>query len=501
MSYKHGVYGAVADTYEATSVAQGTIPAYIGSAPIHRINTNGSSGFKYSDYVNKPILINSFREAKELGLYSENWAAYTLGEVLHAHFMNGESSAAPIILVNVLNPEADTADSATTKTVTMKKVGTKFIGYIEDPLCLIDNIALTIAETIASKHTVTYYYDGDKVVIEAEVTLASGKENTTNFTAEATYTQIAFTADKFTADVVDDALNCLDYCEQNIGLIPNIIAAPGISEIPTLHALMVQKAIDKLAGKWNVVVLSDIPSDTVTTYEAAETWKEENNYDSKLEKVFFPKLAYGDKVYHYATVAAYMMQNIDTQNSDVPYVSISNKELFCDRAVVGTGDTLQTLQISEQKANDLNKVGITTVNVIKRNLRVWGSHMGNYDHLNVGSIAPENRFDASVRMSMYILNYLQNQYINEIDESFSRKDVDSIVNGIQTWLDSLVNDNMLLYATVSFNNESNSDEAIANGDFVFDLQVTYSVIAKSITFKLQYTSAGLVALTTDGGEA
>ena len=498
MSYKHGVYGIAADTYEATSVAQSTIPAYIGSLPIHRIKAVAGSDFNYSDYVNKPILVTSFRQARELGLYSDDWATYTLCEALHAHFMNGVNSVAPIILVNTLNPETDVNEEAGTATVLMKKVGTKFIGYIEDPLCCIDNIALTIEDSVGvDSQNATYTYEGDKVVIEAAVTFDTGKEDTVSFTANATYAKIEFTSAKFTDTAIEAALNCLDYSEQLTGVVPNIIAAPGISEIPKLHALMVQKAIDKIAGKWNCIVVSDIPAATVKTYEAAKTWKATNAYESKHDKVYFPKLAYVDKIYHGSTIGAYMMQSIDTQNGDVPYVSSSNKELFCDRAVVGENETFQ---ISEQKANELNQAGITTVNVIKRGLRLWGAHMANYDYPTIDNIAPEDRFDTSVRMYKYILNYLQNQYINEIDESFTRKDVDSVVNSIQTWLDSLVNDGMLLFATVSFNNESNSDEAIANGDFVFDLQVTYSVVAKSITFKLQYTRTGLVTLTTDGGE-
>lgn len=496
MSYKHGVYGTAAETYEPTNVAQSTIPAYIGSLPVHRINANGSSDFNYSDYVNKPILLSSLREAKDLGLYSDNWDAYTLCEAIHAHFMNGTSSVAPIILVNTLNPTTDIAGEAKSATVVLKRAGTKFVGYIEDPLCCIANIALAISDEVdVASQNATYRYDGDKVVIEANVTFNEGSEGMASFSANATYTQIDFSADKFTASAIDKALESLDYCEQVCGVVPNILVAPRISEQPVLHALLVQKAIDKIAGKWNIVVLSDIPAE-VMQYSSAAQWKADNGYNSKHEKVFFPKLAYGDKIYRASTIGAYMMQSIDTSNDNVPYVSISNKEVFCDRAVIGSN---MTLQISEQKANDLNKVGITTVNIINRRLRLWGAHMANYDYNSIASIAPEDRFDVSVRMSKYILNYLQNQYINEIDESFTRKDVDSIVNGIQTWLDSLVNDGMLLYATVSFNNESNSDEDIANGDFTFDLQVTYSVLAKSITFKLQYTSAGLVALTTTGG--
>lgn len=498
MSYLHGIYGNVAVTNTSTELTQGTIPAYIGSAPIHRINSTGVSDFDYSKYVNTPILISSLREAKEMGLYSDDWKTYTLCEAIHAHFMNGlQAAVAPIIIINMLNPDTDVEASAGTATVTMKKSGTRFVGYINDPLCCIKDIALTIAEGVGvTDHTTVCHYEGDKIVIEAEVAFSSGKENTASFTATATYTQIAFDAEKFTESAMTTALEALDSCEQICGYIPNIIAAPSLSEIPALHSLMVQKAMDKIAGKWYAVCVSDIPA-TVKTYEEAKAWKAANSYEAKYDKVCWPLLGYADKVYHMSTIAAYMMQYTDTQNGDIPYVSISNKVLFCDRAIVGENETLL---LSEQKANDLNQVGITTVNIVKRGLRLWGAHMANYNHSNLGSIAAEDRFDTSIRMMMYLLNYLQNQYINEIDEAFSRKDVDSIVNGIQTWLDSLVNDGMLLYASISFNNESNSDEDIANGDFTFDLQVTYSVIAKSITFKLQYTSAGITTLLSDGGE-
>lgn len=492
MSYKHGIYGTVAVTNNPTGFSQSTIPAYIGSAPVHRIGSN-----KVSDYVNKPFVVSSLREAKELGLYSDDWNTYTLCEAIHAHFMNGAQSVAPIILVNVLNPETDTESKAGTATVTMKKMGTKFVGYINDPLCISDGIALTATSADGvTIGTVTYKHDGDTVVIEAEVTLASGKEATSSFTANATYNKIGFTDEKFTKTAVEAALSSLDYCEQLTGYIPNIIAAPGISDKPELHSLLVQKAMDKLSGKWNFIVLSDIPK-TNETYAAAIDWKAKNAYGSKYDKVFWPAVAYGDKVYHMSTIGAYMMQYMDTQNSDVPYVSISNKPIFCDRAVVGA--TNSTLLISEEEANGANQVGITTVNSVKRGLRMWGAHMANYNYATVGDIASEDRFDTSIRMMMYILNYLQYQHINEIDSSFTRKDIDSIVNSVQTWLDSLVNDGMLLYAAISFNNESNSDADIANGDFEFDLEVTYSVIAKSITFKLQYTSTGIVNVLNDGG--
>lgn len=487
MSYKHGIYGNAVATNNATDVSQGTIPCYIGSAPVHRIGATN-----VADYVNKPFLVSTLREAKEMGLYSDDWNTYTLGEVLHAHFMNGSQQVAPILLINVMDPETAVASKTHSATVSMRKSGTKFVGSVKDPLCILPDVTLTAEGEGITVTSVKCCYDGDTVIFEAESTA-----KVTSFNATATYKRVEFGGDQFDEVSVQKALDSLDYCEQITGYIPNILAAPGISENPALHALMVQKALERISGKWHFAVLSDIPTEAASTYAEAQSWKQENAYDSKFDKVFWPKVAHGDKVYHLSVVGAYMMQMTDMQNSDVPYLSISNKPIFCDRAVTKSG---ATLMISEESANGLNQVGITTVNMVKRGLRMWGAHMANYNHTALGNISAEDRFDSSVRMMMYLLNHMQYQYINEIDQSFTRKDIDAVVNGVQTWLDSLVNDGMLLFAEISFNNESNSDADIANGDFTFDLEVTYAVCAKSITFKLAYTSTGLVNLTTAGGD-
>lgn len=483
MSYKHGIYGAVAATNSPTVRSQGTVPVYIGSLPVHR-QSNAD------ELVNTPIVISSLREAQEKHFYSDDWKTFTLCEAIHAHFMNGSQAVAPIILVNVVNPSESSKTDATAHTFTLKKSGAKLVGRVKIPNAFLDN---TTAVTVSGKAVTgaTYSYDGDYVVVEA-----TPEGNTASAEASITCKVVEFAASDVAAEDITKALTSLDYCEQLTGYVPNIVAAPALSAIPALHDLIVAKVVEKLAGKWNAICVSDIP-DTVTTYEAAITWKSNNGYDSKYDKVFFPKLAHGDKVYHASTIGAYMMQYTDCQNADVPYISISNKPIFCDRAVIGAD--AKTLLISEIEANKLNEVGITTVNIIKRGLRLWGAHMANYNHSAIDNIAVEDRFDASVRMTAFILNYLQNQYINEIDESFTQKDVDSVVNGVQTWLDSLVNDGMLLYASVSFNNESNGEATLANGDFIFDMEVTYTVIAKSITFKLQYTDTGVVSLTTEEG--
>ena len=91
--------------------------------------------------------------------------------------------------------------------------------------------------------------------------------------------------------------------------------------------------------------------------------------------------------------------------------------------------------------------------------------------------------------------YLQYNYIDNIDTAFTRKDIDSIVTSVQQFLNSLVNEGKLLYATILFNEDENSTANMVNGDFVFSVKPTYTPNAKSITFKTCYTAEGLSALT------
>ena len=492
--YKHGVYGEVEASNYSGSVAQGTIPTYIGSLPIHRINAAGDASFDYSKYVNTPILISSYREIKDLGIYSDEWSAYTLCEALKAHFTNGQEVIAPIILINMLNPSTDIASAATTTTVSMSKEGTSYIGYINDPLCCLDEIAITATDVTFSAGEVTTAYEGDRV----KITVKKSGFNKTE--VSASYKKINFAVDDVETTAFDAALAALDNIEPITTYLTNVVVAPCFSEKPDFHELLIQKVITMAAEKWRFIAVSDIPStSTVNTIEKAKAWKKSNQYNNKYDKVCWPAAAGGDKIYHASVLAAFLMQRTDYDNNDVPFVSPSNKILhFIDRVCLADGTTMY---IKEYEGNELNKVGITTFNFIRQNIRLWGSHMANYDFMNLSMINPEDRFDVSIRMSIYLLNYLMYNHLNSIDESFSKKDIDSITNSAQTWLDSLVNEGMLLYASIRFDEASNSEEALMDGNITFDLEVTYPVCAKSITFRLQYTKTGLTTLFSTGGAA
>lgn len=477
MAYKHGVYGERKSASGVSQISQGTVPVYIGSLPAQRIPAG------YSVDVNKPILISSYREVNEMGIYSDDWETFTLCEAIHAHFVNADESTAPVVLINVLDPSEMVSADTVEATVNLVKEGTAYVGYINDAKCIVDDMAITAQGTTFANGEIAYSYEGDRVKIK--ITKSSFSANSVT----ATYKTVDFSADDVTTTIFSDALDGLDVCEQITGYIPNIIVAPQLSEKPELHDLMVQKAIDKIAEKWNVICVSDIPSSNKTIEEAI-AWKKTNAYSNKLDKVCYPKVARNGKTYHLSVITACTMQYVDIQNDDVPYVSPSNKVIQADNIVTDEG----IIYLTEKQANALNENGITTANAVRGEIRLWGTHMANYSYSDIANISAEDRFDICIRMSCYLFNHLQYNYLDAIDTTITKKDLDAIANSVQTWLNSLVNAGMLLYASIQFDNDTD----FASGDIVFSIDVTYPIVAKSITFKLIYTNKGISVLT-DGG--
>lgn len=484
MDYKHGIYGETSSAVGIADVSQGTVPIYIGTLPVHRMDLTKTAKVKFVESVNCiMILLNSLNDIKALNLYSEDWEAYSLCEPMNVHFVNGD--VGPIILIG--NKEVDLASTTTTTDVPLTKSGTSYIGYLDDSRVDISDLALTVDTNTLESADFSYEYEGDKIKIVIK------KAGFTATTVKASYKKVQ--PAKLTATEFKEALDLAERAEHITRRIPNIICAPQYSNIPEYHDLMVQMAIDRLSGKWGTICLSDIINDEIVSKETAIAWKNTNSYNNKYDKVFYPKLAYAGKVYHMSTIAAATMQSIDIENDGIPYVSVSNKQVFADSVVDDSGNAVY---LSEREANELNENGITTAIIMKGHIRLWGSHMANYNFEKLSEITPEDRFDVAIRMSVYLQNYLQYNYLDEVDKTITRKDIDSIANSVQMWLDSLVNSGMLLYAEVEFDGDSD----VANGDIVFNIHVTYPFIAKSITFKVIYTDKGLGTLTMseEGGD-
>ena len=489
MPFKHGMYGEhSAYAGKKTTKSLGTIPVYIGTAPIHQNNAENAENYDYSNFINKPMIINSYTDAKaKLGV-SDDFKKFTLMEAVYAHFLNGVNPIAPIIVVNMANPSNRETDDSETTVVLSGLSGNK-LGYIDDSAAVIETVELATL-TKGTDYTLSY--------VDGKIKINITKGGYSSGSVVATYKKINTSDTVITTSVFTEALNSLDICEVVMGNIPTILVAPYYSKIKEYHDLMITKSVSKLADKWYSDVITDIKADSETnTIAKAITKKATDNYNSLVEKVCYPMAKYNGKIYHLSTLAAVRMQITDTEAGGIPYISPSNKSIFADAAVLEDGTQLF---INETTANTANANGLTTVNIVRGGLRLWGGCNANYNYVNESNIDPEHLQDASIRMKHYMLNKLQYDYIDNIDNPISRRDIDSILASVQQWLNSLVNEGKLLYATVEFIEDNNSVKDMVSGDFVFDVSSTNTPNAKSITFRTHYTTEGISNLTSGGAE-
>lgn len=287
-------------------------------------------------------------------------------------------------------------------------------------------------------------------------------------------------------------LAVIDLIYQMYGRIPSIIAAPGWSHNKDVETAMVAKC-QKINGHWDTICVIDLDSIEAKTLAAAKILKETNEYKSRNEKVFWPKVKYGNKEFWLSTIATVRMQQTDYKNDNIPFESPSNKPIMANGTILADG---VSIQFDEQQANTLNEVGITTAIFRGGNWVLWGPHNANYKYN--GEIDIRDKFDAGIRMMMYLSNSFQQRYMSDVDGPLNRSKVDTILNDSQVWLNSLVGDGKLLFAEIQFLETSNPVSSIVEGDFIFDIKTTTTPVGKSLTFRLQYTAQGINTLF--GGE-
>ena len=298
-----------------------------------------------------------------------------------------------------------------------------------------------------------------------------------------TVTESAFTA----------GLKAIDNAPIKCGVVPNIIVAPKLSE--TYFEEMIEKCTTLISGKWGCVAYIDIPIDVTnqnqTTIDKAITYKSTEKISSKLARLHYPKAKYGGKVFHLSVLDAVTSQIVDTETDGVACRSSSNRRIICDTPVL---DKSTDFIYSEADANKLNEKGITTINYIGGSFRLWGGHMANYDYSTLESIEAKDRSDATVRMQIYLDNWLKSEYIENVDRPLTRRDIDNILSDINIALNSFVNNGYLLKGECYFDGGNNSTSDLTDGNLVLNVLHTETPNGKSISFILQYDTSGLERL-------
>lgn len=472
MAYFHGVKaGEVATSIVSPVQTTAGFPVVFGTAPIHLTDAPAA-------YVNKPTILYSYEEGKKKFGYSSDWDKFTLSEVLYAEF--NLYAVAPICFVNVLDPaKHKTAVTNAEQALSADKTVT-----IKEPVLLGTLAVRTSTEAdpkvLNEDYTAAYNDDGELVI--------------TMINVAADVTSIFVSYDKLDPSLVDnddklEAFNLIDSIYPRLSIVPGVLAAPGWTENPTIAASLKAHALN-IMGLFRCICLTDIDTAQATSYDAVNTWKNNNNYTGTNQYACWPCVRNGDHIFHMSTHLIGIIGVMDAANGDVPYQSPSNLTMQITGTCLKDG-TEVTLSLDQ--ANLLNSQGVYTALNFTGGWKGWGNRTAAYP----SNTDVKDCFGCVRRMfdwqyQTFILTYWQ-----KVDRSLTRRLVKTVVDSEQIRLNGLAARGYLLGASIQFLEEENPLTDLLNGIFRVHTYITPPVPAEQIEDVLEYDVNNFRALFND----
>ena len=467
MSYEHGILIEENPTsLLAPLTADSATQVIIGTAPIHL------SEAPY-DVTNQPVIAYSFAEAKKKLGYSDDFKNYTLCESMDCSFR--VFNVSPLILINVLDAEKH-KESKTNIAVTL----TKGQAVLEEEGILLPTLTVQNGiETYEQDIDYTAAFNDDGLVVINRLAEGDIPDDDGELTVSYDVLNPSLVEEK-------DILQGIEAVAQifpRLGVIPGLLLAPKWSHKVNVGMALLAKA-NKLNGNFNLSVVLDADSEKVTAYDEVGQWKN-NNYVDKRGIVCWPQVKVGEKQYHMSTFAAARIAQTDAENSNVPFVSPSNKMLKITATVLADGTEIFLDQV---QANLLNGQGIVTA-INNSGWRLWGNNTSIYP----ASTDVKDRFIPVRRMFDWQGNTFLNTYFQKIDDPMNRRLIESIVDSENIRLNGLKAKYQIADARIEYLPELNPLTDLLDGKITFKQYFTPFPPAETIVDILEYDPEALAA--------
>ena len=464
MATKHGVYVTQAATSAGTPVtADVAIPFVVGTAPVQSA-ANGQ-------IVGKPVLCTSYSEAVSALGYSDNWTKYTLCMMMYTHFKL--FSCQPLILVNVLDPKsATTSVPAADIDVENHKVLLPIDAINDENLVVKDESS---AGALVKGTDYEAYYSGENLVVE----LIRDSEKYDSERLNVAYNKVS--DDSVDKSDIAAGFELIDTCMSTVGMVPDLLLAPGFSHEPEVAAVMSAKA-GAINGMFAGKALVDLDPETVTSYTEAISAKGSGGLTDPNEIVCWPMGTSGDYKFFMSCIVAGRMASTDTDNGGIPYESPSNKDAKIDGLCLADGtEVVLTLE----QANALNGGGVVTCLNFMGAWKVWG----NYTAAFPASVDVKDYFIPVGRMFGFVQNTVIRTCWSFLDKPMNRRLLDTITDTVNIWLNGLVGGGYLLGARVEMKEEENPQTQLMAGIVKIHVYMTPPSPAQEIDFVLEYDSS------------
>ncbi len=451
-------------------VADVSIPFVVGAAPAHAASAPAKA--------NVPVLATSWDEAVEQLGFSYDWGKYPLCEFMYSHFqLYGRQ---PVVFCNVLDSgktsmrDSAAGDGQSPIPVTDHQAKLPFAA-IAATIQVSPDASFTDVLELDVDYSVLYDEDTDACLVE----LLDGGEHYDKAELYIKYAAVKPNAVQKT-DIVE-GLSVIDDCMSTVGLIPDLICAPGWSHDSVVAAVMATKA-EGINGLFRAKALidADCGADGVRKYSELLPWKNTNNIVDENQILCWPMVKLGDYKFHTSTQLAGLMAQVDTENGGVPYESPSNKNFKMDGCCLEDGTEIS---LTFEQTNIIAGYGIVTcLNFMSMG---WTAR-NNYTACYPGNTDVKDQFISVSRMFDFVGNTLIRTFWSKLDKPMNLRLLDNIQDTSNIWLNGLVSQEYLLGARVELKGSENPVTSLLAGIISFHIYLTPSVPAQEIHFTLEF---------------
>ncbi len=260
-------------------------------------------------------------------------------------------------------------------------------------------------------------------------------------------------------------------------LVPGLILAPKFSSIPSVAIVMAAKAAN-INGLFNAQAVVDIDDTVVTKYSDVPAYKEDNNLTDRHMIVGWGKVTLGGKTYHLSTQIAGRIALTDSDNDNVPYVSPSNKRLYCDGATAGG----EELYLGLEQVEYLNGQGVLAPFNFDGGWKLFGNRTACYPAVT----DPKDAFIPIRRFFNWHGNTFVLTYWQLLDAPLNRRLVQTITDSEQIRLNGFTAREYILGGKIVFTETENTTTDLMDGKVRFHTFMTPPSPARVIENIMEY---------------
>lgn len=450
--YKHGVYVTEQPTGVVAPVqSTAGLQVVIGTAPINRASDPYHC-------TNTPMLANTLKGATAAVGYSNDYDKYTICQSMGACFK--VMGVAPVILINVLDPNKHKKDMAETTVQVNSGVAT-----VEQKDILLDKLVVKSASTTLTAGTdYTAAFDDDGYVTIAIIPGGKAASATSLTVSGVQIDPDAVTAADIVGGVnakgVETGMEVIRQIYPALNMTPGILLAPGWSENATVAAGL-QAKTGNINGVFRAVCIVDIDSSATgaTTYTEVKQQKEKQAVTSPNCYPVWLYAKVGDTRYAGSAMAAALTVATDAANGDIPHVSPSNKMLAISAACLKDGTEVL---LDQEQANVVNSFGVATwLNM--NGFRLWGNNTACYP----GNTDPKDRWFSVRRFMSWDDNTFIQTYFQKVDDPLNKRLIEALVDSENVRGNSFVSRGICARHEIQYIESENPTTSLLNGCITF----------------------------------